>query len=513
MKKVVVFGAGLVAGAHVRYLLEHGFQVSVASRTVSKAQELVGDHPNGQAIAFDIEKKGDARLDEIVAQHDLSVSLLPFTFHPRVAQSAIRAGKHMVTTSYVKDQMRALDGDAKKAGVTILNEIGVDPGIDHMTAMKVIHRVQNGGGQIASFTSYCGGLPAPEANTNPFGYKFSWSPRGVLMAGKNPAKFMKDGKLVEVPGPELFNNYWTVPVVVEGKLINFEGYPNRDSLPYAEMYGITSTKTMFRGTLRNVGWCATVIKFVELGLLDEAERNDLAGLTYAQFTAKLAGATDTSNLKADVAKRMGIAPDSFIIGNMEWLGLFGDEPLPAGPKSPIDIMTATMLAKMQYAPGERDMLILQHEFIAEYPNKKEKITSTMMDFGIPHGATSMNRTVGLPAAVGVRMILEGKITTTGVLVPVTPEIYEPVLEELERLGIHFAEKTEVLQERKPRASRKPKAAARKPKAAGKQQKASRKPRATGRKKTASKPKAAVRRKTAVSKWPSTGRKPKKAASK
>ena len=444
MKHVVVFGAGLVAGAHVRYLLECGFQVTVASRTVAKAQELVGSYPHGQAVAFDVEKEGDKRLGEIVAQHDLAVSLLPYLYHPRVARACIRAGKHMVTTSYVKDEMRALDGEAKKAGVTILNEIGVDPGIDHMTAMKVIHQVQKNGGEITSFTSYCGGLPAPEANTNPLGYKFSWSPRGVLLAGKNSARFRRDGKLVEVPGTELFGNHWAVPVKVEGKLITYEGYPNRDSLPYAETYGIIFTKTMFRGTLRNVGWCATLTKFVELGLLDETERKDLAGLTYAQFTAKLVGKKCANNLKADLAARLDISPDSFIISNLEWLGLLSNEPLPAGQKSPIDIMTATMLSKMQYAPGERDMLILQHEFLAEYPKRKEKITSTTIDFGIPHGDTSMNRTVGLPAAVGARMILEGKIKAAGVLIPVTPEIYEPVLKELQRLGLEFTEKTHVL---------------------------------------------------------------------
>jgi saccharopine dehydrogenase-like NADP-dependent oxidoreductase len=418
--------------------------VTVASRTVGKAREIVGDHPNGRAVAFDIEKEGDSRLGEIVAQHDLAVSLLPFIYHPRVARACLRAGKHMVTTSYVKDEMRGLDGEAKKVGVTLLNEVGVDPGIDHMTAMKIIHRVQKNGGEITSFTSYCGGLPAPEANTNPFGYKFSWSPRGVLMASKNAARFRKDGQLVEIPGSDLFEHYWTVPVRVEGKVIDFEGYPNRDSLPYAETYGITSTRTMFRGTLRNVGWCATIKKFAELGLLDEAERDDFSGLTYAQFLTKLIGKKSTADLKAELAAHLNIAPDSFIIGNMEWLGLLSDQPLPAGPKSPVDIMTATMLSKMQYAPGERDLLILQHEFLAEYPGRKEKITSTMIDFGIPHGDTSMNRAVGLPAAIGVRLILEGKLTLAGVLVPVIPEVYEPVLEELQRLGIHFDEKTEVL---------------------------------------------------------------------
>ncbi|RPI73345.1 MAG: saccharopine dehydrogenase [Desulfobacteraceae bacterium] len=444
MKKVVVFGAGLVAGAHVKYLMEQGFQTTVASRTLNKAQELIGSHPNGRAVAFDIDKEGDRRLDEIVTQHDLAVSLLPYQYHPRVARACIRARKHMVTTSYVKDEMRALEAEARKAGVTILNEIGVDPGIDHMTAMKVIHDVQKNGGAITSFTSYCGGLPAPEANNNPFGYKFSWSPRGVLMAGKNSARFKKEGKIVDIPGTELFANHWTVPVTIEGKLTNLEGYPNRDSLPYAETYGITSTQTMFRGTLRNPGWCDTLKKIVELGLVDETERNDLAGLTYGQFTAKLIGAKHTDHLKTDLAPKLKIQPDSFIIKNMEWLGLFNDTPLPAGLKSGIDVLTATMLAKMQYKPGERDMLVLQHEFIAEYPNKKEKITSTMIDFGIPNGDSSMNRTVGLPAAVGVRMILEGKIKTTGVLIPVTPEIYEPVLKELQRLGLEFTEKAQKL---------------------------------------------------------------------
>jgi len=440
MKKVVVFGAGLVVNAHVHYLLDHGYQVTVASRTLSKAQDIVAGHPNGRAVAFDIEKEGDTRLDEIVREHDLAVSLLPFVYHPRVARSALRFGKHMVTTSYVKDEMHALDGEAREKGVVLLNEIGVDPGIDHMTAMKVIHRVQAGGGRVTRFTSYCGGLPAPEANDNPFGYKFSWSPRGVLLAGRNAARYRQDGDLVEIPGPELFHHYWCVPIEVEGRVIPFEGYPNRDSLPYADLYGIPETRTMFRGTLRNQGWCPTLKKVAELGLLEETPM-ELAGLTYAEFMGRLIGKKGPAT-RADVGAYLGLHSTSFILGNLEWLGLFSDESLPAGCRSPLDVMTANMLARMQYAPGERDMLILQHQFLAEYPDHKEKITSTMIDFGIPHGDTSMNRTVGLPAAIGVRMILEGQIRTPGVLIPVTPEIYEPVLEELERLGIHFQEKVE-----------------------------------------------------------------------
>ncbi len=439
MKKVVVFGAGLVASAHVKYLLEHSFQVTVASRTVAKAKKIVGRHPNGKAVAFDIEREGDARLDEIVREHDLAVSLLPYVYHTRVAKSCLRNRKHMATTSYVKPEMQALDAEAKKLDLVLLNESGVDPGIDHMTAMKVIDRVKKDGGKVTSFMSYCGGLPAPEASDNPFGYKFSWSPRGVLMAGRNSARFRRDGDVVEIAGPELFLNYWCVPVEVEGTVIPFEAYPTRDSLPYAETYGITGARTMFRGTLRNQGWCATLKKVAELGLLDETEM-DLRRLTYAEFMAKLIGAGKATGIKRAVAGKLGLSPINPVVANLAWLGLFGNDPLPAKCKSPLDVLTATMLAKMSFAKGERDLLVLQHQFVAEFPGHKERITSTMIDFGIPGGDSSMNRTVGLPAAVGVRMILEGRIKARGVLVPVLPEIYEPALVELQRLGIHFTEK-------------------------------------------------------------------------
>lgn len=441
MKKVLVLGAGLVAGAHVRYLLDQpDFYVTVASRTVSKAQDLIRGHPKGEALQVDV--ADEAAVEDLVKRADLAVSLLPFVYHPMVARLCVKHRKHMVTTSYVKEPMAQLDGEAKRAGVILLNEIGVDPGIDHMTAMKVIHRVQKNGGEITSFTSWCGGLPAPEANTNPFGYKFSWSPKGVLLAGKNPARYLKDGQEINIPGEELFDHYWTVPVEVEGKMIDFEGYPNRDSLPYMKTYGITTTKTMFRGTLRNVGWCQTLRKMVDLGLLDEKERDDLAGLTFAQFTAQLIGSK--GDLKKDLAAYLKVKPDSLVIRNLEWLGLLSDDPLPLPKGAPIDILTARMLEKMQYQEGERDMLILQHEFIAQYPDRKQRITSTMIDFGIPHGDTSMSRTVGLPAAIGVKLILQGKVKLTGVHIPVVPEIYEPVLAELEQLGIHFTEKWETL---------------------------------------------------------------------
>jgi saccharopine dehydrogenase-like NADP-dependent oxidoreductase len=437
MKNIVVFGAGMVAGAHVDYLLNvPDLHVTVASRTLGKAQALVGDHPRGRAVQ--VNSDDEAGLEALIAEADLAVSLLPYAYHPTVARLCIKHGVHMVTTSYVKEAMAQLDEAARAAGVILLNEIGVDPGIDHMTAMRIIHGVQARGGRVTKFVSWCGGLPAPEANDNPFGYKFSWSPRGVLLAGKNSAHFLWDGQDVLIPGGELFDHYWTVPVEVEGQVIGFDGYPNRDSLPYMQTYGIEHPQTFFRGTLRYPGWCQTLRKIADLGLLEETPLAGLEGQTFAQFTARLVG-SEGHRLRAALAAYLDLPLDSPVVDNLAWLGLLSDESLPAGQRSPIDILTTRMLDKMRYADGERDMLILQHQFDAAFPDGNERIVSTMVDFGQPHGYTSMARTVGLPAAIAVKLILHGQIDLLGVQVPVVPEIYAPVLEQLEELGIRFVE--------------------------------------------------------------------------
>jgi saccharopine dehydrogenase (NADP+, L-glutamate forming) len=440
MKKVLVLGAGLVTRPHVVYLLNvPGLQVTVASRTVSKAEALVDGHPRGQAVALNVQD--EAALEALIRETDLAVSMLPYVYHPKVAALCVKHHKHMVTTSYVKDKMLALDGVAKEAGIILLNEIGVDPGIDHMSAMKIIHSVERNGGRIASFISWCGGLPAPEASDNPLGYKFSWSPRGVLLAGRNPARFQKDGEIIEIPGEELFEHYW--PVRIPG-LGEFEGYPNRDSLPYRDVYDIGPSEWMFRGTLRNVGWCETLKRISELGLLDEAPLARQPR-TFRELMAQLLDTDPQVDLRQYLAGRWAIPRDAKPLSDLEWLGLFSDQAVPEGAGTPIDILTARMQSQMAYKPGERDMLIMQHEFVAEYPDRREAITSTLIDYGIPYGDTSMSRTVGLPAAIAARMILEGEITgLTGVHVPVVPEIYEPVLAELATVGISLEEKVEVL---------------------------------------------------------------------
>lgn len=439
MKKVLLLGAGLVARPLAAYLLKKGFLVTVADQVESKAAALLDGHANGRARAWTTDDKKGLR--EMVGGADLAVSLLPAAYHILVAEECLSQKKPMVTASYVSPAMRALDARAKEAGVLILNEIGVDPGIDHMSAMKIIDRVRKEGGRITSFRSYCGGLPAPEANTNPWGYKFSWSPRGVLTAGKNSARYLKDGAQVDIPGPELFSDMRLLNVPGLGEL---EAYPNRDSMGYIGLYGLEGAATVFRATLRNKGWCAAMGKIVNSGLLDEREK-DLKGMTFMDFTAAVIADAKPETVRRDLAARLGVAADSAPVKWLEWLGLFTDEPLPLEKGSPLDVMTARMVQKMSYAEGERDMLVMHHEFIAEYPPGRgpasRKLTSTLLDFGIPHGDSSMARTVSLPAAIAARLILEGKISGAGVRIPVTPDIYEPVLKELEEMenGIHFKE--------------------------------------------------------------------------
>ncbi len=432
--KVLVLGAGLVARPLVRYLLDRGYGVTVASRTVSKAEALLGGHPEGRAKAWTIDQTDELR--QLVGEHDLSVSLLPAPNHPTVAKMCLEAGKHMVTTSYVSPEMRGLDEAAKKAGLILLNEIGVDPGIDHMSIMRVIDHVRGKGGKLTALRSCCGGLPAPEANTNPFGYKFSWSPAGVLVAMTGPSKFREDGELLDQEAGGLFGHVHPIDIP---KLGEMEYYPNRDSMGYIDLYGLGDIATMYRGTFRYPGWGHFWGCFWKVGLLDRSPREDLAGRTWDVVLADLVGSAPGPELRGAVASKAGVSADDRAMDWAEWLGLFDATPV-SDDGTYLDCIAALMLDKMAYGPEERDMLIMQHRFLAEYPDGTgEEITSTMLDFGIPGGDSSMARTVSLPAAIAARLILEGKITRRGVCIPVVAEIYDPVLDELGELDICLEE--------------------------------------------------------------------------
>ncbi len=425
----------MVSRPMIRYFFEKtDYKVTMASRTVSKAEKIINNHQNGKAVELNV--KNDELLDKLISEADLVVSLLPYTFHVKVAEICIKYKISMVTTSYVSEEMKALDKKAKNAGIIILNESGLDPGIDHMSAMRIIHDVEEKGGKITSFKSSTGALPSHEANTNPFGYKFSWSPRGVLLASKNPSKWLEDGKIREYPGEELFENYYIMDVPEVG---SFENYPNRNSVPYKDIYGLKDSKTVYRGTLRMTGWCETMRKIVALGWLNDKPIEGFKGKTYGDMTRFLISAGKNDDLEKATAKFLGLEIYSTVIKRLKWLGLFSDKKLPEDKDNPLDFMNVLTLEKMKLGKDERDMIVMHHEFIAEYSNKKEYITSTLVNYGIPNDDSAVARTVAFPAAIAVRMILEGKISLTGVHIPVLPGIYNPILGELEEMDIRFDE--------------------------------------------------------------------------
>jgi saccharopine dehydrogenase (NADP+, L-glutamate forming) len=439
-KSVMILGAGMVSRPIVRYLLENSeFDVVMASRTVSKAKKIINGHPKGTAIALNVDD--DIALEKLVSKSDLTVSLLPYTYHVKVANFCIKHKKHLVTTSYVSDAMNALDKLAKNAGVLILNECGLDPGIDHMSAMRVIHDIEKKKGKIISFRSTTGALPSFQSNNNPFGYKFSWSPRGVLLASRNSAKWLEAGKEVSIPGEELFENYTLQDVPGVGA---FENYPNRNSIPYKDIYGLKDAKTVYRGTFRMHGWCETMRSLVDLGWLSEEIPKGFSGKTYSDLTRFLVKAKSQDNLQTVVAKKLDMKPYSAVIKRLEWLGLFGDEKLPADKNNPLDYLNVLTLNKLAMEKHDIDMIVMHHEFIAEYNSKKEYVTSTLVDYGIADGDTSVARTVALPAAIAVKMILQNRIELAGVHIPVIPAIYNPILDELGEMGIKFSEKTSKL---------------------------------------------------------------------
>ncbi|EXJ62754.1 saccharopine dehydrogenase [NADP+, L-glutamate-forming] [Cladophialophora yegresii CBS 114405] len=447
-QKALLLGAGFVTKPTVEILANAGVEVTVACRTLESAKNLSEGIKNTRPISLDVndEKALDAEMEKV----DLAISLIPYTYHATVIKSAIRKKKNVVTTSYVSPAMLELEDQVKEAGITVMNEIGLDPGIDHLYAVKTIEEVHKAGGKIKSFLSYCGGLPAPEASDNPLGYKFSWSSRGVLLALRNSAKFYQDGSVKEIPGPELMASakpYFIYPGFA------FVAYPNRDSTPYREKYNIPEAETVIRGTLRYQGFPEFVKVLVDIGFLSEAEQSylkpspDKKPLTWAEATQKIIGAT--SSKEFDLAWAIS-SKTSFkdnpekdrILSGIRWLGLFSDTPIkPRG--NPLDTLCATLEEKMQYEKGERDMVMLQHKFeIENKDGSKETRTSTLVDYGDPNGYSSMAKLVGVPCGLACLMVLDGRIKERGVLAPLKWDLAEPLLNELrEKYGIFLTEKT------------------------------------------------------------------------
>jgi saccharopine dehydrogenase (NADP+, L-glutamate forming) len=433
MKKILILGAGLVVKPMVEYLLENRFRVMIASPMKERADKMIKGDPHGESLLWSMDDS--ETLERLVSESDITVSLMPYKYHSDVALICLRHRKSLVTTSYVQPGIQAMDESAKESGVLFLNEIGLDPGIDHMSAMRIIDHIHNHGGKVEEFYSLCGALPAPEAADNPLKYKFSWSPKGVILASRNSAHYLNKGRKVFIEPAGLFKDRFNYNFPGIGDL---EVYPNRDSISYTGIYGIEETKTMYRGTFRYKGWCETLDAMKELNMLDD-NCGDFTGMSYSEFLAERGG-TKVNNLKENIAQKLGISPLSKAIEAFDFLGLFSDEKLNYSETSPFEITSDRMIQRMSLSENERDMVLLQHIFLASYPEgKREVIKSSMVDYGSLSTNTSIARTVALPASIAVKMILEKRIDLSGVYRPVIPQIYNPVLDELKTLGIEMTE--------------------------------------------------------------------------
>jgi saccharopine dehydrogenase (NADP+, L-glutamate forming) len=410
---------------------------------LATAKQLSAGVKTATPISLDV--TDEEALDAEVAKHDLVISLIPYTFHATVIKSAIRNKKNVVTTSYVSPAMLELDGEAKAAGITVMNEIGLDPGIDHLYAIKTIDEVHQAGGKILSFLSYCGGLPAPEDSDNPLGYKFSWSSRGVLLALRNDGKWWQNGSVVQVAGKDLMKTakpYFIYPGFA------FVAYPNRDSTAYKERYRIPEAQTVVRGTLRYQGFPQFIKVLVDIGFLEETPLDILSRpVPWKEATQAVVGASSASaaDLESTILAKATFESDEDkqrIMSGLRWIGLFSDEPIvPKG--NPLDTLCATLEKKMQYEEGERDMVMLQHKFEIEHKDgSRETRTSTLCEYGDPKGYSAMAKLVGVPCAVAVKQVLSGQISDKGILAPMSARINEPLMKELkEKYGITMVEKT------------------------------------------------------------------------
>ena len=441
MKRILVLGTGYVVKPLVDYFIDKcKYEVLVASRDNNHSGLIIAGRALGKRVLWHATPPYN-ELDEMVKGVDLVVSMIPPKMHVIVAKACLKHGVNMVTTSYISPEMKALDEDAKKSGIIILNEIGEDPGIDHMGAMKMINLVKQEGGKIKSFKSYGSGIPSFEHNNNPYGYKFSWSPRGLLTAAQTPAVYIENGKRIEVIGEDLFESSWLVDI--EG-LGTFETYPNRDSTNYIKDYDLKDISDFYRGLLRHPGYCNSIQSFKDLNLLSDEESHNLQEVTYKQFTASLIGVNGDIDIRQAVSDKLNLKVSSDIIKQLQWLGLFNDEQIPMSKGTNADVLLGLMQEKMAYEDYEKDMIIVHNEAIVEFENRMEKRIATMKVEGRPFGHSAMSRAVGLPAAIASRLILEGTIRSKGVLKPITKEIYKPVLAELAENGYKFEYKTKVI---------------------------------------------------------------------
>jgi saccharopine dehydrogenase (NAD+, L-glutamate forming) len=437
MKNILILGAGLSASSLIQYLLdlskEHEWKIKLGDVSLELAKSKIKEHPYGEALTFDVSDK--QLLEQEVQKVDMVISMLPARFHPLVAEACVKFGVNMLTASYVSDEVKALNEEAKSKNILLLNEIGVDPGIDHMSAMQVIDEIKEKGGKLIEFESNTGGLVAPEYDNNPWNYKFTWNPRNVVLAGQGNSQFLHKGKYKYIPYHKLFERTEAINVLDLGE---FEVYANRDSLSYRETYGLQDIETMFRGTIRRPGFCKAWNVFVQLGMTsDDYIFENSKTTTYRQFINSYLPYS-TKPVENKLVQYLNIDED--IIKKLEWLGIFEDKVIDLDKATPAQILQQLLSEKWQLEAEDKDMIVMQHQFVYELNGHKKKRLSSMVVYGKDQVHTAMSMTVGLPLAIAAKLVLTGEITgLTGVHVPTTKTIYEPVLEELKNYNIEFIE--------------------------------------------------------------------------
>lgn len=438
MQTVLVLGAGRSSSALIDYLLHHAtsrdWKIIVGDLNEQQGRQRIGDSNKGEAIFFNIDDSEKSA--QVISRCDVVVSLLPAHLHVRVAQHCLVHKKHLITASYVSPEMKALHQQALDNDLLFLNECGLDPGIDHMSAMEVIHRIQQAGGRIISFESFTGGLIAPDTDPeNPWRYKFTWNPRNVVMAGQGTARYLEGGKLKFIPYSQLFRR--TTPVHVPGYGA-FEGYANRDSLQYKAIYGLDDVDTLLRGTLRNSGFCAAWHILVQLGVCDDSYMLNCERFTHRNFTELFLPAGNLTT-EERLAALFGLSLQGPEMQRLRWSGFFSDELLGLKEGTPAQITEHILNKRWALKPEDKDMIVMWHRFRYEKDGQAGELQSSLVVTGTDSVHTAMAKTVGLPLGMAARLLLEGRLTVRGVVIPVQPELYNPILEELKKYGIIFTE--------------------------------------------------------------------------
>lgn len=440
MKKLFIIGAGRSATTMIDYLLAHAeaedWMVTVGDFQEALAIEKAGGHPRGRAIQFDV-TNAEQRHRE-VEDADLVISLLPPHMHVIVARECLVANTNLLTASYVSPEMKELDAEAKAKGLLFLNEMGVDPGIDHMSAMEMIDRIRDKGGEISSFRSYCGALIAPES-TNMWGYKFTWAPRNIILAGTGGvAIYRRGGTTKYLPYHHIFARTEEITVPKYGK---FEAYANRDSVSYAPKYGLDKADTLLRATLRLPGFCRMWQAFIEIGLTDNSFRiPNSEGMSYRDFVFSFINEKPGLSDRETLAFFLEVPSDGPVIQKIEALDLLSHEAkISLKNASPADILEHILIEKWKLEAEDVDMVVMQHKIEYVLNGVHHRLVSSMVDKGKDTLNTAISRTVGLPAAIGAKLILQDKVSLRGVQIPISKELYDPILEELESFNIRFVE--------------------------------------------------------------------------